>query len=1392
MKASANNNTDSIHALTQSLDQKSAAYQQKSVPAQQRGTTSLSREGQSGQSRIEVQQRETDTAGVSPRKHKHKATSLKGIKERWFGSKSNRIADQRGSTETPTIANTSRLASPLSHAQLQEHSPNIRHSGTEGHDHVVRERFTERLQSPDLRSAALKKTNLNVIDEVSVNTQQKPPVSHIAGPDGFFYFVNQQGDLHRYDPTVNEVLHTGLTGVDQVSLGADGQIYARKGDQLCTLDRSGIPRDDIPVHHMDIPGEVQDVAVSGSKDRLFVLNTGGELFQRNADVENPAVGQTQPVSLPMELMTAEPRSIACDANSSLWLMDASGAVWHGVTGDDGRQWQKLPDTEHHFTRLDTLPDGSVGAKDLDGGSHRFEKASNSWHKVAMTEVNQTLFGRLHGALPTHNKAELITFLGGVATARPASSNPLKHPIQSLSNVAKSIPKLYRDLKHFDYSKQQQHPMARYDAQVMSFFKLLAPENLRTVDRNAIGSAEGMAQFSRLLDNGPGSAATSRCKQLLEQITKDKSDPTLQKELRMPKGAASTDNVLERIKVVREMLYGSNDEVVQQLNTLLEQGTHVSMDASRYRAALSSLVVDHAVMAELAHKTLNKGVPMEDALAEAQSIRNQALPNLVARSGIADTDPFGNAAKGFDAMQAILRQEGDMLPRMIKNYAPAMGWKLERQPSMSEAAELFGRLAHTMKPGDSISMGKSSDNGFNTENFRVVLSGAWAKLTGGVAVTWLIPILDIGKLKGAGMSIAKTDDGIRVEMSSSRGSYMQAGLRTGLGVVGLPQLMPEKHGGTWAFGGWEIAVKGKKTDNVNDSIAFTIKDNGDGNIGRVLRDLMTGQADLFGLMRQSEEVDSVHGKGRNWNLGVANVLVGWGGTDQRGWGALDAPKIPGTTGKILGAIVPELALDFGSKSAESTSTSSTGQTSRSNMQQGFGLQSVRGNLIGVGVLESDYLKVPLPGDMMLGSGPDNASAPGLTGRMGIPSLLPGVILGKGFDRLSPTARTVTLTSDSRGEPVNIDVQLSVNRTSKLLKRIDKYGDLQKQIPGLKQALKQITHQQGNAWINSNKPVSVSMELKPDVLERIKADTPQGGASRLEAMKAAAKDLKNFRLKELNVSHSHEAKKGSPLVIPARTRAINASLGATTPFANLKLVYDKDTVLKHGESLIRSIGSFDDGAWGTSARQFRLTRLTHQLENMVDALGQPPEKWDHGDSLKQVYQQQRNALKDDFTQTLRKLMTAKATPETLKSVEGAFHELVAKLDSLKEKHGIGSFLSPAVITHGPLFDKPDAGKLNHLDDGLQPKDDMLWTKAIKLIDELAEMDLSTLKAKKLGKQKTEAQEKVDGVKRAVSAVADAVPEFKQDLYARLDLLAARPTERELLAEVKRMLVKMNMPG
>ncbi|MDW6004640.1 hypothetical protein [Vibrio mangrovi] len=1436
-------NSGPVHAVSQQSQQPKASIMQGTSSPQQKSVTSLNQHGQTSRSIPKVHQQETDATGASPKKHSHRALSLKGIRERLFHRSQNHVSQSKNNpatmegrtdrhtsanflhTKLGTIAesnqevgetdaevasgasqkNTSPVKTGLLVADETEHTSEI----TE-HE-PVSEQFKERLQSTRLKAvkptAETHVATDSALNESGTAAEQKPPVSYIAGPDSAFYFVNHQGDVFHFDPGTGDILKSGLTDVDQISLGADGHIYARSGDQMAMLDKNGMPagivNGETSIQSLDVPGGVQDFSVSGSKDRMYILNASGELFLKhttpeNSSSEGKAAAQTNTVALPIELMSSEPRSVASSADGSLWMMDAGGSVWHGTpeethehtensqTGGE-LKWQKLPAASQRLTRLDTLPDGSVAGKDLDGGLHRFEGTAG-WQKVSMAEVNQPTFERLHGALPKQGKGELITFLGGVATIREASSNPLKHPIDALGRVAKGIATTYRDLKHFDYSKQQQNPVVRYDAQVESFWKLLSPENMPTFDLQALGSQDNVQDFLHKVDNELGHEIQQHTKAVLDHLESELEDPKQKQAFSRPKGASQEDNVLSRLKNAREMVYGEQDELVQKLDQMISKGTFVPMDSARYRGVMASLVTDHAILVDLPHKTLNKGESLETALIDAKELRQQALPNLVAKSGIENTDPMGHAAKGFDAMQAILRQENDMLPRMMKKYAPAMGWKQDRNPTMAEASELFGRLAHTMKPGDSISLGKSTDNGFNTENFRVVVSGAFAKLTAGILAAWVVPILDVGKTKGVGLNITKTEDGLKFEMNRSDGAYGQVGARTGVGFVHTPEIIPKEHGGTWLFNGWEIAAKGKKTDTVNDSIAFTIKDDGKGNLNRVLGDVISGQADLFDLMRQSEEVNSAHGQGRNWNLGIGNVLVGAGGTEQPGWGALNAPKIPGTVGKVLGAVVPELALDFGSKSSETTSTSSSGQKTVNTTHQGFGLQGVRGNLIGVGVLESDYLKVPLPGDMMLGS---DEGSPGLTGRMGIPSFLPGAILGKSFDRLAPTSKSVTVTTTSAGEPENIEVSLSINRTSKLLKKLDKDGTLQQQIPGLKPAMDQLMAQQGKSGLNFNRPVSVSMELKPEVRARIEAETPQGGKERLEALKSAAKDLHNFRLKGMDVSHGNEAKKASSLVIPARTRAVSASMSATTPFANVQMIYDRDSIVAHGESLIQSIGSYDDGAWGTSARKSRLTRLVSQLDNMVDALGKEPQVWERGDSLKQDYQSERNQLKDTFTQKVRTLMTDTTTPEQVKSVIDDFRELSVQLDGLKARYGIESHQSPGVKTSGPLFDKPDVGKLNHLDQGLQPKDDMLWTKAITVIDELAAMDLSSVKAKKLGKKTSVAQDKVDQVKRYVNAVADAKPDFKQDLFARLDLLAARPTSRALLADVKRMLVKMNTP-
>lgn len=1151
------------------------------------------------------------------------------------------------------------------------------------------------------------------------------------------------------------------------------------------------------------------MAVSAKGSAVYTINSEGLLHHH--DLGTPGA-EARALASPPQMASGDPKAIAAANDGSVWVLDAAGSAWRGqltepATGGEGLNWEKIGSHSEALVGLETLPDGDVAGRDQQGRLYRPGRAEAGqegrvWEQVAFENLSKGGFQRLFDALNPTNASELITFLGGTGTVRPLSKNTFTNPMQALNKVLKSVPQLYKDLKHFDYSKQQTQPMERYNAQLTSFWGSLPAEKSPAFER-----LREMPATLAAMDQGIGDGIKAKTTNLLERIIEDIKKPEAYDQLsKVPEGNSVTgnDNVLVRIKNVREAIYGGTDSVVGLLNELINSRVFIGTETPEYRGKIAEIIADHAILADVANKMVNlevaEGAEQRQVLDEARQLQERSLPHLVSRSGITKTDPLGGATKGFEAIQAIFRQQNDLLGRVVQKHTPAMGWSSSEKPSTSDIAELFRQVVNTMQPGDSVKLGKSSNNGFNTETFRVVFAGAWAKVTGGVVVSWLIPIVDIGKLKGVEMNIAKTDEGVTFEFKNTRANYQQFGGRTGVGHVNLPDTdMSKKEGIFWGFEGWEIAVKGKRTTKTEDSIAFTLKDQGNGNVGKAITEVMTGQADIFELMRQSEEVKSTHGRGKDWNLGVGNVGVLATGTEQPGWGGINGAGGPGfdhalstwekvrvrdtvpvighaidgtatgfgtlrTVGKILAAFVPEIALDFGSKNQKTEASTSKGETTVSETRQKFGLQGVRGNLIGVGVAETDYGNIPVPGDVMTGEDTGNAS---VLGRMGVPSLLPGAILGKSFDRLSPTSKTVTLSSSADGSPTSISVNLTVNRTGTLLKKIDEDGALRQQVPGLQKVFDTLLHQQGKKVFNLNKPISVSMELKPEVVDQL----PAGKEARLRILEERAKDLSNFRITGLSASREHVGKKVRVLPVPARTREIGANLSTTTPLAKVDFVYDKQKLISHGESLLKSLSSFDDGAWGTSNRAERLTQLIRQLENLADALGQDPAVWEHGESLKKEYQHQRDELKDGFMLNVRKLLVNPVSAPQLAEVANAWHTLANELDALREQTHCPPFEGPAVITAGPLFIKPDVGRLDE-QTNLKSLAEMDWSETKEAIERLKGIDLSSLRGKELKKAEKTVREEVDGIKRTLNTITDVDPGKKKDLILQLEFLAARP--------------------
>jgi hypothetical protein len=238
------------------------------------------------------------------------------------------------------------------------------------------------------------------------------------------------------------------------------------------------------------------------------------------------------------------------------------------------------------------------------------------------------------------------------------------------------------------------------------------------------------------------------------------------------------------------------------------------------------------------------------------------------------------------------------------------------------------------------------------------------------------------------------------------------------------------------------------------------------------------------------------------------------------------------------------------------------------------------------------------------------------------------------------------------------------------------------------------------------------------------------------------------------------------------------------AKVDFVYDQQKVISHGEALLKSWVSFDDGAWGASSRADRLTQIAQQLEDLVDALGQAPAVGKHGVSLEKCYQEERAAIKGEFMREVQAFLTDAVDSEQLTKAIKALHTLASELDALRERSHCAPFGGPAIVRSGPLFVKPDVGELDE-QTNLKSHRKMDWTKTNEAIERLNKIDLSSLRGKELEKTKKTVQQNIDDIKRTLNTISDVDSERKQELILQLYLLAARPSRPEQVEKVLGML-------
>ncbi len=1262
------------------------------------------------------------------------------------------------------------------HSSTRATIESLLHEAIQARDSIAGERDSYLCSDTEENSSSNSKSNQaaapNGTTVESTAFASLPKKGHwLPGSEGCFYSLAQNGRLFRYNPTIDEVIETNLSDVDHIKLGADKSLYAWHKNAIIELTQDG------SVSKKVIATEnVGDFAISSNKSHLFILNKNGELTYQ--DLSNISKDGAKSINLSMPKNTSNPRSITTSSNGKIWLLDANGTIWQSQIYKTGSnpivgEWKKVDSHSEPLVSLETLPDGTVAGRNITGALLCYSPASESkksspWKQVSVDSLHP--FENFHANLQAPGKAEVMTLFGSVAS-KETSGLGLKSKFKT--NPFVSLKKRYVQLSHYGWEKKRKNGNNRVPS--MELYAAQIENYEHKLDKI---TASGFINFSDVdkLIGKLGWQTKEKTEKYLEVLRNSAPPP----DDHTDELVNQSRKTLTQMKVVQQFLHGENDPIVQKLDCAIKDGLVV---VPRISAAAAELVAEHAILAETIKK-LGMGDNIDECLADAQQMLDESLAHLLCRSEIEQTDPFGHAARAFDRIQNIFLERTDVLSSIVRHVSSSNEGKSVQNKSISEVSCLFDKLINNMKTGDSITLGKSKDVGFNTEVLRLVCTAVVASASHGPVVAWAIPVIDGGKLSNVELSISKTDSGISVKILGLKGKYGQAGLRGGAGVVGVGADM-DKKGIGWGFTGGEVAFKVMHSHKKEDSIVLNINDDGAGNVGRAITDIFSGRANLFELLKESANTESIKKKEKETKVAFAGVLIGTMGTEHPNWDKIqgESNKLHGPTGKPLVAFVPEAIATFGTNSAQTETKQPNGKYTKETTNRPFGLREIKGNLIGASVLETDFMK---DGDAINKDGP----IIGPTGRAGLPAVLPGIVLGKSWDRLGPKSKTVAMNYSSEGRPEDITVSMVINSNkivseiSKINREIDpqKISEFSKNnylgdaTPGLPKVLEQLKKQSDS--------ITVSMELKPEVL----ADLPQDNDERAAKMEELAKDLSNFRIKEMNIANVRKYTKEIALPFPGVTRIIGGKAEANTESGKVIFLYDKKSVINRAKLLLKTLGNLDAGSWGTQDRQELLRNLKSQLENLVDSLGLQT-NWIHGKSLEEEYNAIFKKLRSSFMQKINTLLTHRVTDESLNNAFNALRELSDSIDRLhngKESNfrNFGfHFEGPAIYVSGKLFTS-SVGKFKQemLEEGHDHNNVALVAlqEARDAIEQLRKCNLSSKKWFEGEKAKEEAFKHIDAVKRALNSMTTYIDkERKEALLAELYSLAYVSPQEKLKA-------------
>ncbi|MCC2524274.1 hypothetical protein [Vibrio coralliilyticus] len=610
------------------------------------------------------------------------------------------------------------------------------------------------------------------------------------------------------------------------------------------------------------------VAIKASDDSLHIYDT------RWKTVVEPST-----LSLPKAGIASQ--SLTIHNDGSLWLLDSSAGEVQ-VYQPKGQSWAtKAIPRGVEFQRLMTLQDGSVAGRATDGKVYRYQ-GTDGWLEYT-TAQGKPEFDLLYDQL---NYSRLESSYSGLLFSSGEKAH--KKPNQLTGAQRLEVPSKQRDpslkqrftswfkahLKPSTTRGKFHHQINNAHKELASAWSLLnQPSDTKLGD----GQPEREALFT-----GSKTLIQDEQAKILERINKQIGllDRTGQLNTSFEHTSVfrqiqaffggdkhlSDKNLVKRLYDRQVALLGAEDSVAETLKMMLDHKVYLPAGSGDLSALTAQLVNNQSTLLLMQQKTTagdtstDSLAQLTETLTDLETKRQESSINKLFKNNFDSLNQADRFYRTFDYLIAGMKDGDHKLQRALNRQGAVQG----------DVVEQYTRLLQSMSVGDNVDLKAAwglkagiSHGGNLAENpFESLFT---AGITGSVGA---------GGGNDYKLSFEKTATGVKIKVGHvNKGNVsLSVGLAAGGGA---------KVGKGYAMASASLTATDKVEYNVENVATFSIDQDDDGKLQRVLRGLLSGSMTPDQLLADADKGDVSHKQGLKHDLdvvGAAGLGVGVGVTN----------------------------------------------------------------------------------------------------------------------------------------------------------------------------------------------------------------------------------------------------------------------------------------------------------------------------------------------------------------------------------------------------------------------------------------------------------------------------------------------------------------------------------